>query len=413
MSERQIAITGIGIISPVGQAKADYWDALTSARSGVAPITLFDASQHATTIAAEVKDFDPEKWIDRRTARRLDRFTQFALAAATDALKDSGLDMGQEDPERIGVVIGTGIGGLSEIESQHDVLRQRGPGRISPFLVPKLMGNAASGQVAIAFGLRGPNLTCISACASASHSLLDAFHIIRRGEADMMVTGGAEAAVTELGVGGFCALKALSTRNDDPEHASRPFDKDRDGFVIGEGSGIVVFEELEHARKRRADIYAMVAGAGMSCDGFHITQPDPEGTGAARSMKGALECGGLNTTDVTYINAHGTSTYFNDIMETKAIKRLFGDHARKLAVSSTKSMLGHLLGASGGVEIVACALMMKNGVVHPTANHEAPGDECDLDYVPLTAREMPINALLSNSFGFGGHNATVCLKRPD
>ena len=401
----------MGVISPIGQDKENYWEALVNGRSGVEKITQFDASQHTTRIAAEVKDFNVENWVDKRKARRLDRFCQFGLAAAIDAVTDAGLDLDKEDLTRIGAVVGTGIGGLGEIEEQHELLLRRGPGRLSPFVVPKLMGNAASAQVAIHHGLKGPNMSCISACASASHSLVQATRIIQRGEADVMIAGGCEAAITPLGVGGFCALKALSRRNDDPERASRPFDKDRDGFVVGEGAGVVVLEEFERARTRGASIYAMLAGAGTSCDGFHITQPEPEGKGAAASMTAALNDAKLNPQDVSYINAHGTSTYYNDIMETKAIKSTFGDHAANVPISSTKSMLGHLLGGSGGVEMVACVLSMKYGVIHPTANHEVPDPECDLDYVPHEAREIELNAIISNSFGFGGHNVAIVLRK--
>ena len=413
MSERRVAITGVGVISPVAQDKDGYWRALLEGRSGVARITLFDASQHTTQIAAEVKGFDPDRWLDKRLSRRLDRFAQFGLAAAIDAVKDAGIQFDREDPTRCGAVVGTGIGGLTEIEDQHDVLRERGPGRLSPFVVPKLMGNAASGQVGILFNLQGPNLACISACASAANSLLEAARIIQRGEADIMIAGGCEAAITPLGVGGFCAAKALSRRNDDPEHASRPFDRDRDGFVIGEGAGVVVMEEFEHARRRGADIYALVAGGGMTCDAFHITQPEPDGRGAAACMVAALRDARIGPDDVTYINAHGTSTELNDIMETKAIRSALGPRSEKVPISSTKSMVGHLLGASGGVEIVACALSMKYNVVHPTANLEYPDPQCDLDYVPREPREVPMKALLCNSFGFGGHNVTLVLTRPD
>jgi len=412
LRERRVAITGLGAVTPIGHTIETYWEGLLEGRSGVGPIRRFDASQHTTQIAAEVKDFDPARWMDKRLARRLDRFAQFGVAAAVDAVRDAGLEMDRLDPTRAGVILGTGIGGLSEIESQHELLLTRGPGRLSPFVVPKLMGNAASGQVAILYGLQGPNFTCLSACASASHSLVEAARLIQRGEADIMISGGCEAAITPLGVGGFCALKALSRRNDDPEHASRPFDRDRDGFIVGEGAGVVILEELEHARRRGAQVYALFAGAGMSCDGFHITQPEPSGRGAAASMKAALADAGLEAADIGYINAHGTSTQYNDVMETRAIKSALGEHARRVCISSTKSMVGHLLGGSGGVELVACALTMARGVIHPTANLETPDPECDLDYVPREPREARPKALLSNSFGFGGHNVTIVLTRP-
>jgi 3-oxoacyl-[acyl-carrier-protein] synthase II len=411
VSERRVAITGIGIISSLGQTPEAYWDALVHGRSGVARITLFDPSQYTSQIAGEVKGFDPEKWLDRKEARRLDRFTQLGTAAAKEAIKDSGLDVAGEDLSRIGAVIGTGIGGLREMEDENTVLVKRGPSRVSPFLVPKLMGNACAGQVAIEFGFSGPNYACTSACASANHSLIDAFRIIQRGEADVMVTGGSEAAVTPLGVAGFCALKALSTRNDAPEKASRPFERDRDGFVIGEGAGIVVMEELERARKRGARIYGLMYGAGASCDAFHITQPDPDGHGAMACMRAALKDARLNPGDISYINAHGTSTQYNDATESKAIGILFGDHAKRLPVSSTKSMIGHLLGASGGAEIVACALSLAHGAVHPTINYDNPDPQCTLDYVPNAAREAKLDYIMSNSFGFGGHNASIIIGR--
>jgi 3-oxoacyl-[acyl-carrier-protein] synthase II len=411
VTERRVAITGIGIISAVGNTPAAYWDALSHGRGGVGRITHFDSSEYTSHIAAEVRDFDPTKWVDKKLAHRMDRFTQLGLAASLEAVKDSGLDLTGEDLSRFGVVIGTGIGGLGEMEDQHSNLMTRGPGRVSPFLVPKLMGNACAGQVAITCGFAGPSYCCSSACASANHALIDAYRLVQRGEADVMVSGGAEAAVTALGVSGFCSLKALSTRNDDPEHASRPFDRDRDGFVIGEGAGIVVMEELERARRRGANIYCLFAGAGMSCDAFHITQPDPAGKGAIASMTAAIKDARINPEDVSYINAHGTSTLYNDATETTAIKTLFGQHARKLPVSSTKSMIGHLLGASGGAELVACVLCMKHGVIHPTINYQNPDPQCDLDYVPNVAREARLDYIMSNSFGFGGHNATVMIGK--
>ncbi len=409
MSERRVAITGVGIISSLGFTPEAYWDSLVHGRSGVARITHFDPSQYTTRIAGEVKGFDPTKWFDKKEARRLDRFTLLGTAAAMEAVKDSGLDPATEDLSRIGAVIGTGIGGIQELEDEHTVLMQRGPSRISPFLVPKLMGNACVGQVALTFGFSGPNYGCTSACASANHSLIDAFRIIQRGEADVMVSGGSEAAVTPLGVAGFCALKALSTRNDAPEKASRPFERDRDGFVIGEGAGIIVMEELEHAKRRGARIYALVYGGGASCDAFHITQPDPEGKGAVACMKAALKDARLNPEDISYINAHGTSTQYNDATESKAIGIVFGEHAKELPVSSTKSMIGHLLGASGGAEIVACALSLAKGAIHPTINYDHPDPACTLDYVPNTARQAKLDYIMSNSFGFGGHNATIII----
>lgn len=408
---RRVVVTGLGIISSIGQDVPAYWESLVAARSGIKAISSFDASEYITRIAGEIPDFDPAQWLEKRTARRVDRFTQMAVAAAKQAVTDSELDFSQEDTPRCGAVVGTGIGGLLEIEQQHQKLLARGPSRVSPFLVPKLMSNAGSAQVAIELGLNGPNYTTISACASSNHSIAQAFHTIKWDLADIMITGGSEAAITPLGLSGFCAAKALSTRNDDPEHASRPFDVDRDGFIMGEGSGIIVLEEYEHARKRGARIYAEFLGAGMSCDATHIVEPDPAGAGAALAIKAALREAKCNPEDITYCNAHGTSTPLGDVAETKTLKTAFGDAARNLAISSTKSMVGHLMGGSGGVEIVATALCIHHNVIHPTANHENPDPECDLDYVPHTAREVKIEKAISNSFGFGGHNATLLLSR--
>ena len=408
---RRVVITGMGIISSIGQDVPTYWESLAAARSGIKAISMFDASEYTTRIAGEIPDFDPSQWLEKRTARRVDRFTQMAVAAAKQAVTDSGLDFSLEDTARCGAVIGTGIGGLLEIEQQHQKLLAKGPGRVSPFLVPKLMSNAGSAQVAIELGLNGPNYTTSSACASSNHSIAQAFHTIKWDAADIMLTGGSEAAITPLGLSGFCAAKALSTRNDEPERASRPFDVDRDGFVMGEGAGVIVLEEYEHARKRGARIYAEFLGAGMSCDALHIVEPDPAGTGAALAIKSALREAKCNPEDITYCNAHGTSTPLGDLAETKALKTAFGDAARNLAVSSTKSMVGHLMGGSGGVETVATVLCIHHGVIHPTANHENPDPECDLDYVPLYAREVKIEKAISNSFGFGGHNATLLMGR--
>jgi 3-oxoacyl-[acyl-carrier-protein] synthase II len=377
----------------------------------VSTISSFDSSIFDVHIAGEIKNFDPESWMDRKQTRRLDRFAQFALAAATCAIKDSGLDLDKIDPARAGVIVGSGIGGLTEIETQHCMLLTKGPNKISPFMIPKLMVNAAAGQISITFHLKGPNSAVATACASGTNAIGDAFKVIQRGEADIMVTGGTEAALTPMGVGGFSQMKALSRRNDAPEKASRPFDRNRDGFVMGEGAGILVLETYEHARRRGAHIYAEFLGYGMSGDGCHITAPDPEGRGAAQSMSDALRDARLNPEDIVYINAHGTSTPLNDAIETKSIKSVFNNHARKLAISSTKSMLGHLLGASGGVEMVACALMAERNVIHPTINYETPDPECDLDYVPNTARQLVADKIMSNSFGFGGHNATLIIGK--
>jgi 3-oxoacyl-[acyl-carrier-protein] synthase II len=411
MDNRRIVITGVGTVTALGTEKQAFWSALCEGKSGVSTITSFDSSVFDVHIAGEIKGFEPEKWIERKQARRLDRFAQFAVAAAVEAIRDSGLDVSKIDPTRAGVIVGSGIGGLTEIETQHCMLLTKGPSKISPFMIPKLMVNAAAGQISITFGLRGPNSAVATACASGTNAIGDAFKVIQRGEADIMVTGGTEAAITPMGVGGFAQMKALSRRNDAPEKASRPFDRDRDGFVMGEGAGILILEEYEHAKRRGAQVYAELLGYGMSGDGCHITAPDPEGRGAAQSMKDALRDAGLNPEDITYINAHGTSTPLNDVVETRGIKSVFNTYARKVAISSTKSMLGHLLGASGGVEMVACALMVKNDLIHPTINYETPDPECDLDYVPNASRQMTVNRVMSNSFGFGGHNATLIIGK--
>jgi len=409
--DRRVVITGLGIISSIGQDVETYWQALVAGRSGVKAITGFDASAYTTRIAGEIPEFDPLQWCDRRLANRLDRFAQFGVAAAKQAVEDSGISFDAEDPSRCGVMIGTGIGGLGEMEAQHSRLLNKGPRRVSPFLVPKLMANACSGQVSINYGINGPNLAAVTACASSNHSIGQAFRSICIGDADVIITGGSEAALTPLGVAGFCAAKALSTRNDEPEKASRPFDRNRDGFVMGEGAGIVVLEELGHARKRGARIYAELLGFGLSGDGKHLVEPDPTGTGAALSMKSALRNGRTNPDEVTYINAHGTSTVLGDKGETAAVKLAFGEAARRVAVSSTKSMIGHLLGASGGAEMVATALCLSRDVIHPTTNYEEPDPDCDLDYVPNTAREVKVRKAISNSFGFGGHNASLLLAK--
>ena len=410
-AQRRVVITGLGAVTPLGNDVHTFWQGLISLKSGIGPITLFDASEFTTRIAGEVKDFDPGRFFDVREAKRLDRFNQFSLVASIEAVKDSGLDLAAEDPRRCGAVIGSGIGGLREIEEQHTRLTERGAGKLSPFMVPKLMVNAASGQVSIHLGIKGPTFAVASACASAANAIGEAACLIRRGGADIVITGGTEATVTPLGVGGFCALKALSTRNDDPQRASRPFDVDRDGFVLAEGAGIVVLEEYEHARARGANIYAELAGYGSTSDAYHITAPEPEGLGAAEAMRLAVADAGLSPEDITYINAHGTSTDLNDVMETKAIKAVFGAHAYKVAISSTKSSIGHLLGASGGAELIAAILAIRNSVIPPTLNLDKPDPACDLDYVPKTPREMPVKVALSNSFGFGGHNACLVVRK--
>ena len=405
-------VTGLGVISAVGNDVASFFSALQEGRSGTGPLTTFDASAFDSRIAAEVKGFDPAAYgFSTKEIRRMEKFVQYAVVTTKQAVTDAGLDLEKEDRNRMGVVVGSGIGSLHIIEEQHKVLLEKGPARLTPFLIPLLIVNEAAGQVSITFGLKGPNSCVATACASGSHAIGDAFRIIERGDADVMVTGGTESCITTLGVGGFCALKALSTRNDAPEKASRPFDRERDGFVMAEGAGIVILESLEHAKKRSANIYAEIVGYGMTADAYHMTAPDPDGEGAMRAMLLALKDAGINPQEVDYINAHGTSTALNDKIETLAIKRAFGSYAKKLMVSSTKSMTGHLLGAAGGVEFVACCLAIKEGLVPPTINYEYPDPDCDLDYVPNTARRAKIEVAISNSLGFGGHNATLVLRK--
>jgi len=404
-------VTGLGALTPVGLNVRETWRNLLAGVSGIGLITLYDASKHDVKIAGEVKNFVPENYIEKREARRLDRFAQLAAAAANEAIRDAQLDFGKEDTARCGVIIGTGIGGITEIEEQKERLMAKGPGRVSPFLIPKLMANAASAQVAIFHKLRGPNFTVVTACASGAHSLGSALRSIQYGEADLMVSGGTEAAVTPLGMAGFANMGALSKRNSEPQRASRPFDKDRDGFVMGEAGGVVVLEELEHARKRGARIYAEFTGYGLSGDGYHITAPCEDGDGGARAMAGALRDAGLNAEDVDYVNTHGTSTQANDRIETRAIKTVLGERARKIPANSTKSMTGHTLGAAGGVEFVVACLSVAENRIHPTLNYEIPDPECDLDYVPGAARDCQVRHALSNSLGFGGHNATLVVSK--
>jgi 3-oxoacyl-[acyl-carrier-protein] synthase II len=404
-------VTGVGLITPCGIGTRETWDAVLAGRSGIGPITHFDASAYATHFAGEVKGFTPERWIERRKAREMDLFIQFAVAASQLAVDDAGIDFSKEDLERAGTIIGVGLGGLESIEKTHITLQTKGPRKISPYFIPMLIANLAPGQVSMRFGLKGPNVCTVSACASGAHAVGDSVNWIRRGVADVMITGGAEATITPLGVGGFNALRALSTRNEAPEKASRPFDQDRDGFVIAEGAGILVLEELEHAKRRGAPIICEVVGYGASADAFHLTQPAPEGEGAQRAMKLALADANLDRERVDYINAHGTSTPTGDVIETVAVKRVFGDHAKKLAVSSTKSMTGHTLGAAGGIETALCALAIRDGKLPPTINLENPDPECDLDYVPHTARDANVRVAMSNSFGFGGTNATIVLSK--
>jgi 3-oxoacyl-[acyl-carrier-protein] synthase II len=407
---RRVAVTGLGTVNPIALSVPEYWQGLLAGRSGIAPLTLLDASHHKTRFGGEVKHFTPDPIIDGKSARRLDRFSQFALVAAHEAVYDSGIDLAKFDPFRCGCILGSGIGGINEFEDGHTTLMNKGPSRINPFVIPKMIANAGSGNISIRYGLRGPNTTISTACSSAAHAIGDAAYAIIAGRADVMVTGGSEAAITPLGLGGFCSARALSERNDDPTHASRPFDKDRDGFVLAEGAGIIVLEEMEAAKARGAKIYCEVVGCGNTADAYHITAPHEDGIGAAESMRAACREAKWNVADVQYINAHGTSTGLGDVAETKAIKSVFGDHAKKLMISSTKSMLGHLLGASGGVEAIACALSLTHGVLHPTVNLTSPDPDCDLDYIPNQPREVRVKRILSNSFGFGGHNCSLALQ---
>ena len=411
-SDRRVVVTGLGVVTPLGNDLNSFWQNLIAGQCGIDKITAFDATAFATQIAGEVKNFDlTPAFPSPKEIRRTDRYTQFGVYAAWSALKDSRLDLATENCDEIGVFLGSGIGGLQTTSEQLKVLLERGPGRLSPFMIPMLISNMASGVVSMYFNLRGPNFATCSACATANHAIGEAWRTIKMGDAQVMLAGGAEATVVPIGIGGFCAMRAMSTRNDDPKRASRPFDKDRDGFVMGEGSGVIVLEELEHAKKRGAQIYCEIAGYGNTADAHHLTAPSPGGEGAARCMKMALRSGGLNLTDVNYINAHGTSTPQGDICETQAIKSVFGDYARKLVVSSTKGATGHMLGAAGSVEMAACALAIKHGIVPPTINLQNPDPECDLDYVPNTAREIPVNVIVNNSFGFGGHNSTIAAKK--
>ena len=402
-------MTGMGAITPIGATVTEVWDSMTHGRGGIGRITRFDPSPYESQIAGEVKDFEPTKYMDRKDAKRTDRFTQFAVAAASMAMDDATLDV-KTDPTRIGVAIGTGVGGLETLIDQVVLMEKRGPGRLSPFLVPMLMANAGAAQISMQFGLQGPNLSHVSACASSAHAIGESAEIIKRGQADVMVVGGAEAAVLPLAIGAFSTMHAMSRRNDDPEHASRPFDKDRDGFVLSEGGAVVVLEERERALARGARIYGELIGYGATADAYHITSPSPEGEGNARAMRMALAQAGIAPTEVEYINAHGTSTQPNDREETSAIKAVFGEHAYKVLVSSTKSMTGHLLGAAGAIEAIACLLALRDGCIPPTINHQTPDPALDLDYVPNTARSRKITTALSNSMGFGGHNASLIFR---
>jgi 3-oxoacyl-[acyl-carrier-protein] synthase II len=412
MMKKRVVITGLGVISPVGNDIASFWQSLKEGKNGVGPTTSFDPAGFDSRIAAEVKNFNPAHYgISNKDVKRTARFVQFAIASAKQAMESSGLDLNKEDRNRIGVIIGSGIGCLRTIEEEYKVLLNKGPTRLSPFLIPMLIVNEASGLVAIIHGLKGPNSCVATACASGSHAIGEAYRIILYGDADVMLTGGTESCIVATAVGGFCALKALSTRNNDPQKASRPFDRDRDGFVMGEGCGLVVLESLEHAQKRNAHIIAEIFGFGMSCDAYHITAPDPDGQGAAQAMIVSMKDAQMNPEEISYINAHGTSTKLNDKIETLSMKKAFGEYARKVPVSSTKSMTGHLLGAAGGVEFVVCCLAIKDGVIPPTINYEHPDPECDLDYVPNIARKTDVSACMSNSLGFGGHNASLVVRK--
>ncbi|WP_141590854.1 beta-ketoacyl-ACP synthase II [Myxococcus sp. AB056] len=416
MSQRRVVVTGTGLVSALGTGTEKNWQALIAGKSGIAQVTRFDVGKIDTRIAGEVKDFEPEAFIEKREVRRMDLYAQFALAAAQMAVTESGIPIGPDAPhgympEKVGVIVGSGIGGISSLEEQHRKGLEKGFDRLSPFFIIQMIINMAPGLISMRYNCKGPNWAPVSACATSAHAIGEAWKSIRLGETDAVIAGGAEAAITPLGLGGFSVMKALSTRNDDPAGASRPFDKDRDGFVMGEGAGILVLEEMEAAKKRGANILAEVVGYGANSDAYHVTQPAPEGEGAARCMRLALQSAGMNPEDVGYINAHGTSTPFNDANETKAIKTVFGDHARKLAVSSTKSMTGHMLGAAGGFEGVVSALALARNILPPTINQTTPDPDCDLDYVPNQAREVRVDAVMSNSFGFGGTNAVLVFKR--
>ncbi len=410
MSTRRVVVTGLGVVSPLGCDVNVFWQRLCAGTSGIGKITRFDASAMATQIAAEVKEFEIDKYIPKKEQRRMDPFCHYAVAAGKLAMVDSGIQMSAEDPHRVGCMVGSGVGGLITMEDQHSVLLQKGPDRCSPFMIPQMIVNMASGLIAIEHGMKGPNFCVVSACASGAHSIGEAVRKIQHGDADVMLAGGTEAVICPLGIAGFSAMRAMSTRNDDPTKASRPFDKDRDGFIMGEGAGIVIMEEYEHAVKRGAKIYCELAGYGATCDANHITAPAPGGEGAARAMSNAIRDAGLTPDMIDYVNAHGTSTPLNDKNETAAIKAALGEQSKKVMVSSTKSMTGHLLGAAGGLETVICALAIKTGVVPGTMNYTTPDPDCDLDYVPNAAREFKVRACLNNSLGFGGHNCSLLLK---
>jgi 3-oxoacyl-[acyl-carrier-protein] synthase II len=408
--KQRVVVTGMGVMTSLGSDLDTFWNNLLEGKSGVSLIEAFDVSEYPTRIAAEIKNFEPEQYVDKKEARRMDRFVQFAVVASLKAIEDAKLKIGEEtDAERVGVMVGSGIGGLGTWEDQHNILLEKGPKRVSPFFIPMMIANMASGQISMTTGAKGPNSTAVTACATGTHSIGDSFKLIQRGDADVMICGGAEATIRPTGLAGFCAMRAMSTRNDEPEKASRPFDVDRDGFVMGEGSGILILESYEHAKQRGARIYGEIIGYGMSGDAFHMTEPDPDG--AARCMSRAISDAGIKPEQIDYVNAHGTSTSVGDRSETKAIKKAFGDHAFKLAVSSTKSMTGHLLGAAGGVEAVILGLTLRDGMIAPTINLVNQDPECDLDYVPNKARKADVKTVISNSFGFGGHNASIIMRK--
>ena len=410
MSTPRVVVTGVGALTPVGNTADELWSALIQGRSGIGPITKFDSTGYPTRIAGEVKNFDPLVFVDKKEARRLDPYLQYAVASAVMAVEDAALDTGKVAGERFGVLIGSGIGGITTLLETHKVLLEKGPDRVSPFFVPMMIVNMASGLVSMRYGAKGPNSAVVTACATGNHAIGDSFKVIQRGDADVMIAGGAEAIIVPLTIAGFCSMKAMSTHNDEPTKAMRPFDANRDGFVCGEGAGVVVLESLEHALRRDARIYAEIIGYGLTGDAHHMTAPDPEGDGAARAMAASLRDAGVDVSAVGYVNAHGTSTPYNDKFETIAIKRVFGDHARLLAVSSTKSMTGHMLGAAGGVEAIATSLALHHGVLPPTINYETPDPDCDLDYVPNQARKQQVEIAISNAFGFGGTNATLAFR---
>jgi 3-oxoacyl-[acyl-carrier-protein] synthase II len=412
MSERRVVITGIGVVSPVGNDLPAFWESLKAGRSGIGRISAFDTEKFDCQIAGEVSGYDPVPYYKTpKDVRRTDRYTQLAMGAAKMSLDDSGLDLASVDLDRTGVMIGSGVGGLATMETQVGQMLTKGPDRTSPFMIPMMISNMASGFISMEYGLRGPNMAIVTACATANHCMGEAWRIIKFGDADVMFTGGSEACIVPVGIAGFAAMRALSVRNDEPERASRPFDKDRDGFVMGEGAGVIILEEYEHAKKRGAQIYCEVTGYGLTADAYHMSAPSPDGEGAARCMAMAMKHAKVNPEEVDYINAHGTSTPVGDVCETKAMKRAFGEHAKKgLAVSSTKSMTGHLLGAAGAVEMAACVMAMRDGVLPPTINLDNPDPECDLDYVPNKAREKKVKIAISNSFGFGGHNSSLLIK---